>query len=137
MEEAKQNYMTDYSSSCGKKNPSVRNEIGQIGGDVTRNKKKKKPDFDKILSKKKSARRVFKDLQNLPDLSEIEKRKLKRYLPSFTRQTLDYRNHDVPHLGRNSPHKARILYGNETDPNEYPWQVCYLYNSRNYLTFQI
>ena len=70
---------------------------------------------------KKSAKKVFKELNRLPDLPEFDKPMV--YRPSFTKQTLDYRKTDIPNLGRSSLLKARILYGNETDVNEYPWQV--------------
>ena len=92
---------------------------------MTANGKKKKKVFDleKILAKK-SAKKVFRDLKNLPALPNFEKNQPKIYRPSFDRQTLDYRTLDLkPHLGRSNPLKARILYGNETTPNEYPWQV--------------
>ena len=97
---------------------STRNEIGS----VTKKKKKKFPDLAKILAKK-SAKKVFKELDKLPVLPEYERRELSIYRPSFTRQKLDYRKTDIPSLGRSSLVKARILYGNETDYNEYPWQV--------------
>ena len=35
---------------------------------------------------------------------------------------------EVPGLGRTSLQKGRILYGNETDVNEYPWQVQPIYH---------
>ena len=66
---------------------------------------------------------MFKELDKLPVLPEYERRELSIYRPSFTRQKLDYRKTDIPSLGRSSLVKARILYGNETDYNEYPWQV--------------
>ena len=84
--------------------------------------KKKGPDFDKIFEKK-PAKKVFKDLANLPVLSEFEKSALKIYKPSFTKQKLDYRKTKIPSLGRSHPMKARILYGEEADINEYPWQI--------------
>ena len=98
---------------------SVKNLIGKEK--PTRNKKKK-PDFDKIFQKK-TAEEVFKDLDKLPVLSEFERARLQRYKPSFTKQQLDIRKTDIPSLGRSHPLKARILYGNETDVNEYPWQI--------------
>ena len=99
---------------------SVKNLIGKESS--TRKKNKKKPDFDKIFQKK-TAEEVFKDLDKLPVLSEFERASLQRYKPSFTKQKLDFRNIDIPSLGRRHPLKARILYGNETDVNEYPWQI--------------
>ena len=133
---AQAQYLQTYEPSCGHKNPrfickvcslswmiiillfSTRNEIGS----VTKKKKKKFPDLAKILAKK-SAKKVFKELDKLPVLPEYERRELSIYRPSFTRQKLDYRKTDIPSLGRSSLVKARILYGNETDYNEYPWQV--------------
>ena len=99
--------------------PSTNNKIGS-----TENKKRKKklPDLEKILEKK-SAKKVFKDLENLPELPDFERYPPKLFRPSFDKQTLDYRSLNIPNLGRSNLLKARILYGNETDPNEYPWQV--------------
>jgi len=56
-------------------------------------------------------------------LNEYEKKQLQIYKPSFTRQVLDFSKFSVPGLGRSSLQKGRILYGNETDVNEYPWQI--------------
>jgi len=112
---AKQKYLQDY-SDCGKKNPSTKNLIGSR----KKGKKKNRPDFEKILEKK-SAKKVFKKLNLLPELPEFDKPTV--YRPSFTKQTLDYRKTDIPNLGRSNLLKARILYGNETDVNEYPWQI--------------
>ena len=83
-------------------------------------KGKKKP---KIKLPRKTARTVFEDLKKLPKLTEFEKKQLTIYKPSFTKQTLDFSKLSVPGLGRSSLQKGRILYGNETDVNEYPWQV--------------
>ena len=83
-------------------------------------KRKKKPE---IKLPRKTARAVFKELEKLPKLTEFEKKQLQIYKPSFTKQVLDYSKFDVPGLGRSSLQKGRILYGNETDVNEYPWQV--------------
>ena len=131
---AKQKYLQDY-SDCGKKNPrfvffvdflknhgfhlSTKNLIGSR----KKGKKKNRPDFEKILEKK-SAKKVFKKLNLLPELPEFDKPTV--YRPSFTKQTLDYRKTDIPNLGRSNLLKARILYGNETDVNEYPWQVRFI-----------
>ena len=146
---AQAQYLKTYEPSCGHKNPrfickvcslswmiiiplfSTRNEIGS----VTKKKKKKKfPDLAKILAKK-SAKKVFKELDKLPVLPEYERRELSIYRPSFTRQKLDYRKTDIPSLGRSSLVKARILYGNETDYNEYPWQVSSSLHSCSNVTF--
>ena len=89
-------------------------------GNLEKEKKRKKP---KIKLPRKTARTVFEDLKNLPKLTEFEKKQLTIYKPSFTKQTLDFSKLDVPGLGRSSLQKGRILYGNETDVNEYPWQV--------------
>ena len=66
---------------------------------------------------------MFEELKKLPKLTEFEKKQLTIYKPSFTKQVLDFSQFDIPGLGRSSLHKGRILYGNETDVNEYPWQV--------------
>ena len=99
--------------------PSTNNKIGST---ENRKRKKKLPDLEKILAKK-SAKKVFKDLENLPELPDFERYPPKLFRPSFDKQTLDYRSLNIPNLGRSNLLKARILYGNETDPNEYPWQV--------------
>ena len=78
---------------------------------------------------------MFKELDKLPVLPEYERRELSIYRPSFTRQKLDYRKTDIPSLGRSSLVKARILYGNETDYNEYPWQVSSSLHSCSNVTF--
>ena len=96
-------------------------------GSMTKKGKKKVFDLEKILAKK-SAKKVFRDLKNLPALPDFERNPPKIFRPSFDKQTLDYRSLDLqPHLGRSNPLKARILYGNETDPNEYPWQVSHIF----------
>ena len=87
---------------------------------MNQEKRKKKP---KIKLPRKTARTVFEDLKKLPKLTEFEKKQLTIYKPSFTKQTLDFSKLSVPGLGRSSLQKGRILYGNETDVNEYPWQV--------------
>ena len=87
---------------------------------MEKEKKRKKPKFK---LPRKTARTVFEDLKKLPKLTEFEKKQLTIYKPSFTKQTLDFSKLSVPGLGRSSLQKGRILYGNETDVNEYPWQV--------------
>ena len=103
---------------------SVENKIfsrtNKIGDLENKDKRKKK---HKINLPRKSARTVFEELKNLPKLNEYEKKQLQIYKPSFTRQVLDFSKFSVPGLGRSSLQKGRILYGNETDVNEYPWQV--------------
>ena len=93
------------------------NKIGTLDEDK---KRKKKPE---IKFPRKTARTVFEELKKLPKLTEFEKKQLKIYKPSFTKQVLDYSKFDIPPLGRSNMQKGRILYGNETDVNEYPWQV--------------
>jgi len=128
-------------TDCGKKNPSTRNAIGAIGettgkrkvqkpSDIPglRRKKAKKSSRSARTPKRKSAKKVFKQLEKLPKLSEFEKSQLKIYKPSFSKQELNYDKFNFGPLGRmrsqlNWIQKGRILYGNETDVNEYPWQV--------------
>ena len=98
------------------------NKIGDLEKDPDR--RKKKPE---IKLPRKSARTVFKELEKLPKLTEFEKKQLQIYKPSFTKQVLDYSKFDLPGLGRSSLQKGRILYGNETDVNEYPWQVSNIF----------
>ena len=131
VEEAKMQYMTR-NAECGHKNPSL-NKIGS-----TDSKRKKKVfDLEKILEKK-SAKKVFRELKNLPRLPDFERNPPKIFRPSFDKQTLDYRTLDLqPHLGRSNLLKARILYGNETDPNEYPWQVCVLYCPDTHISYPV
>ena len=83
-------------------------------------------------------------MEKLPTLTEREKSQLKIYKPSFTKQELNFETANFSPLGRlvKAPsivslptnvsrkgmdldwrNKGRILYGNETDINEYPWQV--------------
>merc|ERR1712123_456548 len=109
----------DAEVECGKKNPSIQNKIGDLES-ADKRKKKGKPD---IHLPRKSARTVFEELKKLPKLTEFEKKQLKIYKLSFTKQVLDYSKLEVPGLGRSSMQKGRILYGNETDVNEYPWQI--------------
>ena len=87
---------------------------------MNQEKRKKNP---KIKLPRKTARTVFEDLKKTPKLTDFEKKQLTIYKPSFTMQTLDFSAFSVPGLGRSSLQKGRILYGNETDVNEYPWQV--------------
>jgi len=56
-------------------------------------------------------------------LTRFERESLEIFRPSFTKQTLDFSKIQVPPLGRSSLMKGRILYGNETNVNEYPWQI--------------
>jgi len=118
VKDAKARTMKSYDNKCGKKNPSLQNKIGDLEKDPDR--RKKKPE---IKLPRKSARTVFKELEKLPKLTEFEKKQLQIYKPSFTKQVLDYSKFDLPGLGRSSLQKGRILYGNETDVNEYPWQI--------------
>merc|ERR1712008_535858 len=110
---------------CGKKNPSKLNQIGALG-QPTRKKLSGASDIPDL--KRKKARKVFKQLEKLPKLTEFERAQLKIYKPSFTKQELNYETANFSPLGRmrsrlNWVQKGRILYGNETDVNEYPWQV--------------
>ena len=105
-------------------------------GSTDSKRKKKVFDLEKILEKK-SAKKVFRELKNLPRLPDFERNPPKIFRPSFDKQTLDYRTLDLqPHLGRSNLLKARILYGNETDPNEYPWQVCVLYCPDTHISYR-
>jgi len=107
---------------CGQKNPSS-NPIGDLDASNTR-KKVDKLDIKKPEQlKEKPAKKVFEKLKKLPELTEIEKSRLNIYKPSFSRQKLDLRKTHIKGFARSSLDKARILYGNETDINEYPWQI--------------
>merc|ERR1712088_943755 len=113
-------------TDCGKKNPSTMNSIGAIGKASGKRKVEKPSDIPGLRRKK--ARKVFKQLEKLPKLTEFEKSQLKIYKPSFSKQELNYDKYNFGPLGRmrsqlNWVQKGRILYGNETDVNEYPWQV--------------
>jgi len=114
-------------SDCGAKNPSTMNSIGALGEVAGKRKKVQKPSDIPGLRRKK-AKKVFKQLEKLPKLTEFEKSQLKIYKPSFSKQELNYDKYNFGPLGRmrsqlNWVQKGRILYGNETDVNEYPWQV--------------
>jgi len=111
---------------CGQKNESKRNAIGSLGEKPGPNTRKKEEHFEGLS--KKTARKVFKQLKKLPTLTEEEKSRLKIYKPSFTQQELNYETADFKSVSSNARRldwrtKGRILYGNETDVNEYPWQV--------------
>merc|ERR1712051_524292 len=113
-------------TECGKKNPSTMNSIGALGEATSKRKVEKPTDIPGLRRKK--ARKVFKQLEKLPKLTEFEKSQLKIYKPSFSKQELNYDKFNFAPLGRmrsrlNWEQKGRILYGNETDVNEYPWQV--------------
>merc|ERR1712203_621039 len=103
---------------CGKKNPSTRNAIGAIG-EATGKRKVQKPSDIPGLRRKK-AKKVFKQLEKLPKLTEFERSQLKIYKPSFSKQELNYDKFNFGPLGRmrsqlNWVQKGRILYVNEAN----------------------
>jgi len=116
VESSKKKFMEDY-SECGEKNPS----FNDIGSNLNSKKRKKKPTIN--LPRTKPTLEVFQLLEDLPELTEFQKDNLEIYRPSFSRQTLDFSKIRIPNMGRSSLKKGRILYGNETDINEYPWQI--------------
>lgn len=102
---------------CGKKNPSF-NKIGAIDKknfDKETLTKGKKKNEKKI---RKSAKEVFGELSALPPVShmnEFKREMLKRDI--YKPMTRNFR------LKAETDGKGRILYGNETNMNEYPWQI--------------
>ncbi|XP_023342069.1 transmembrane protease serine 11A [Eurytemora carolleeae] len=109
---------------CGEKNPSL-NKIGKI----TLRKKNKPVTLEDILkqvtkAQEEAKEKTSKGLKDISGLGELELEALKRdiYKPSFPRLT----NHS-PWQERarmlEGKDLGRVLYGNETDTNEYPWQI--------------
>jgi len=105
---------------CGVKNPSL-NKIGDI------DKKSSNPTEKRLQKDQATATKVFEKLKDLKKLSEFELNTLHRdvYRPSFPSQSqLEVYRSNVRRNQKNLPKEmGRIMYGNETDPNEYPWQI--------------
>lgn len=104
---------------CGQKNPSF-NDIGNTDTETTDVKNNIENTF-----KRKTAKKVFKELKDISDLSEFELLELRKdiYKPSFP--TISQKARMIQHLEKSllDETNARILYGSETPQNEYPWQI--------------
>jgi len=112
---------------CGRKNPSL-NEIGKLEGSTFSGDQVQKSVSGRL--RKKPAKAVFKNLPDLSVFDEFELDALKKdiYKPSFPRPSaIKYRQNHRRGKGKTDEvswkSRNRILYGNETSTDEYPWQI--------------